>query len=395
MDIKVRELTDVKEKSKQEIEQELLDKHEEKQNNETPVENTENVAKQEELNFEENNVAEATEKKDTVEESSPVETTSQETTEEVQSSSELSEDDVLSYIGNRWGTEITSLDELKDKREADEPLSEDISAYLKYKKETGRSMSDYLKLQKDYSDVSPDNLLREYLTITEEGLDPEDIDSLMEDYVYDEEVDDENVIKKVKLTKKKMVAKAKKYFNQEQQKYKLPLESRESSGANDQEYLAYKQYISEAKTREEQDTRKSNWFKSESDKVFSPEFKGFKFKIGENDIVYSPGTATDLRKAQDTPMNFVNTFIDSQTGLIKDAAGYHRSLAMAMNPDKFASFFFEQGKAFATEDVMRKTKNVEMTERSAPEVSTKGGMQVKSISQPSSRGLKIKSIKKM
>jgi len=44
---------------------------------------------------------------------------------------------------------------------------------------------------------------------------------------------------------------------------------------------------------------------------------------------------------------------------------------------------------------MRKTKNVEMTERSAPEVSTKGGMQVKSISQPSSRGLKIKSIKKM
>ena len=72
MDIKVRELTDVKEKSKQEIEQELLDKHEEKQKNETPIGNTENVAKQEELNFEENNVAETTEKKDTVDESSPV-----------------------------------------------------------------------------------------------------------------------------------------------------------------------------------------------------------------------------------------------------------------------------------------------------------------------------------
>ena len=81
--------------------------------------------------------------------------------------------------------------------------------------------------------------------------------------------------------------------------------------------------------------------------------------------------------------------------MIKDAELYHRSLAIAMNPEKFASFFYEQGKSFATEDVMRKTKNVEMTERSAPEVSTKGGLQVKSVSQPSSRGLRIKSIKKM
>tara|TARA_R100000353_G_scaffold6941_3_gene8883 strand:- start:15 stop:1190 length:1176 start_codon:yes stop_codon:yes gene_type:complete len=391
MEIKVRELTDVKEKSKQEIEQELLDKHEQKQNTETEVAETKNESV-EETKVDEaqvtENVTDSTE--NTVEEK--VEETNPSVAEE---SSELSEEQVLSYIGNRWGEEVTSLDQLKDKRDAEEPLSEDVAAYLKYKKETGRNMSDYLKLQKDYSEISPDNLLREYLSITEEGLDPEDIDSLMEDYVYDEDVDDENVIKKVKLAKKKMVAKAKKYFNQEQQKYKLPLESRESSGAVDEDYQAYKQYISEAKSREEIDKKKSNWFKSESDKLFSSEFKGFKFNIGDNEIVYSPGSAAELRKAQDTPMNFVNSFLDSNTGLIKDAEGYHRSLAMAMNPDKFAEFFFEQGKAYATEDVMRKTKNVDMKERSAPEVSTKGGFRVKSVSQPSSRGLKIKSIKKM
>ena len=44
---------------------------------------------------------------------------------------------------------------------------------------------------------------------------------------------------------------------------------------------------------------------------------------------------------------------------------------------------------------MRKTKNVDKEERSAPEVSTKGGFHVAIRSQPSSRGLKIKSIKKM
>ena len=81
-------------------------------------------------------------------------------------------------------------------------------------------------------------------------------------------------------------------------------------------------------------------------------------------------------------------------GDIKDAEGYHRALAIAMNPEKFAQFFYEQGKSQATDEVIRKTKNVDMTERSAPEVSVKSGFQVKSVSQPSSRGLRIKSIKK-
>ena len=64
------------------------------------------------------------------------------------------------------------------------------------------------------------------------------------------------------------------------------------------------------------------------------------------------------------------------------------------NPEKFAQFFYEQGKANATEDVMRKTKNINMSERRAPEVTSKGGTQFKSLSTDSGRGLKIKSIKR-
>ena len=96
---------------------------------------------------------------------------------------------------------------------------------------------------------------------------------------------------------------------------------------------------------------------------------------------------------QETPMNFVKKFLDDQ-GLLKDAEGYHRSLAIAMNPDKFARFFYEQGKSSATEDVMRKTKNINMSERSSPETVVKSGFQVKSVSSPSSSGLRIKSIKR-
>ena len=64
-----------------------------------------------------------------------------------------------------------------------------------------------------------------------------------------------------------------------------------------------------------------------------------------------------------------------------------------MNPEKFAKFFYEQGKSVATEDVIRKTKNINMSTRTAPEVTNKGGVQVKAVNPSSGRGLKIKSRK--
>ena len=391
MDIKVREVTDVESKSTQEVEKELLEKHEqeqqqkeeivvEEQNTEEPVAEAE---ASQEVEVEQTEVSEPEEVKEVKEEEAPP----------VQPS-ELNEDEVLSYIGKRYGKEINSIDELVNARKEAEDLPSDVAAYLKYKKETGRGIDDYAKLQKDYSDMDSDSLLREYYSITEEGLDSDDIDMLMEEFVYDEEINEPSEIKKIKLAKKKEIAKAKKFLREQQELYKQPLESRESSAnANNEELVEYRQYLESVKAQQEDANQKREWFVKKSDEVFSSEFKGFKFKIGENDVVYSPGSASELKKAQETPLNFVNKYLDSN-GFIKDAEGYHKALAIAMNPDKFAQFFYEQGKSQATDDVIRKTKNVDMTERSAPQVSAKSGFQVKSVSQPSSRGLRIKSINK-
>ena len=380
MEIKVREVTDVEEKSSQQIEQELLDKHEQKQEVvEQPVEVEE--------------VKEDVQKEEKVQEEIKEEQEAPPVNEE-QTPKEIAEDEVLSYIGKRYGKEINSIDELISKREDSEKLPEDVAAYLKYKKETGRGFNDFAKLQQDYTDLSPDALLREYYSITEEGLDSEDIDLLMEDFVYDEEVHEVAEIKKIKLAKKKEIAKAKKFLKEQQEQYKQPLESRESSAtANNEELIEYRQYLESTKTQQEEAAQKREWFVKKSDEVFSSEFKGFKFNIGDNELVYTPGSASELKKAQESPFNFINKYLDS-SGFMKDAEGYHRALALAMNPEKFAQFFYEQGQSQATDDVIRKTKNVDMTERSAPEVSVKSGFQVKSVSQPSSRGLRIKSIKK-
>jgi hypothetical protein len=252
MDIKVREV-EAEEKSSQEIEQELLNKHEEKQQSETEQDSMQVKAVEPE--------AEVEVKEDNTQEEAPVEEVVEEQPPQLEAPTELNEDEVLSYIGKRYGKEINSIDELVSQREESEPLPEDVASYLKYKKETGRGFNDFAKLQKDYTDLSPDALLREYYSITEEGLDSEDIDLLMEDFYFDEEIHEPTEIKKIKLAKKKEIAKAKKFLKQQQEQYKQPLESRESSAsANNDELIEYRQYLESAKTQEEQANQKRNWF---------------------------------------------------------------------------------------------------------------------------------------
>ena len=384
MELKVRAVETVEEKSVQEVEQELLDKHEEKfSDSDETTEETPQIK----MDFAEGKSEQTT---------TEAKETSEEKPEPVQEPAELSEEDVLSYIGKRYGKEINSLDELNAAREEAEELPEDVAAYFKYKKETGRGIEDYVRLQKDFSAMNPDTLLREYLTITEgEGLDPEDIDSLMEDFSWDEELDDEAVVKKTKLAKKKTIAKAKKFFNEQKELYKQPLESRPAadSQSNNEELQEYRQYLESVKTQQQESEVKRNWFLKESDKVFTEDFKGFDFVLDDKTVTFSPGDAQTIKKNQETPMNFINKYLDDK-GLIKDAVGYHRALSIAMNPDKFAKFFYEQGKSEATEDVIRKTKNINMTERKTPEITNKGGFQVKSVNPDSGRGLKIRSIKR-
>ena len=384
MELKVRAVDAVEEKSVQEVEQELLDKHEEKFNDSSETKEDNPQVK---MDFAEESVVDDTPK---------AENTPEEMPEPVQEQAELSEEDVLSYIGKRYGKEINSLDELNASREEAEELPEDVAAYFKYKKETGRGIEDYVKLQRDFSAMNPDSLLREYLTVTEgEGLDPEDIDSLMEDYSWDEELDEESVIKKTKLAKKKTIAKAKKFFNEQKELYKQPLESRPAvdSQSNNEELQEYRQYLESVKTQQQESEAKRDWFLKQTDKVFTEDFKGFDFVLDDKTVTFSPGDVQTIKKSQETPMNFINKYLDDK-GLVSDAAGYHRALSIAMNPDKFAKFFYEQGKSEATEDVIRKTKNINMSERRAPEVTNKGGFQVKSVNPDSGRGLKIRSIKR-
>ena len=48
-------------------------------------------------------------------------------------------------------------------------------------------------------------------------------------------------------------------------------------------------------------------------------------------IFINTGTGEELKNVQSDFNNFVNKFMDKQSGLIADPKGYHRSLAVAMH----------------------------------------------------------------
>ena len=387
MEIKVKEVQTT-EKSKQQIEQELLEKHDAKLEAQEVKETKTNDPNVERVVIGNANPT-TTEEQESVQ-------SKDEAQEETTQSSELKEEDVLSFIKNRYEKDFTSVDQIFDQQSENEDLPEDVKAYFEYKKTTGRGMDDYVKLSRDFSTMDEDSLLTEYLLASGEATDDEDVEVLMDDYTFDEELDEERDIKKKKMSKKKAIAKAKKFFEEQKEMYKQPLESSTVGiSEEDQKQLdSYKQYLAEAKSNEQEIKRKRDWFLDKTNEVFT-DFKGFDFKIGDTTLTFNPGDSSKIREAQTDSTSFVKKFVDKESGLLTDAAGYHRALAIAMNPERFAQFFYEQGKTDATEDVTRKMKNVDMTERRTPQLTrqNKDGLQIKSISTPSSRGLKIRSNK--
>ena len=312
--------------------------------------------------------------------------------------SELSEEDVLSFIKNRYNKDVSSVSDLFATKEANEQIPEDVAAYLEYRKKTGRSFADYSKLNRDFGAMDEKQLLREYYSATEDALDAEDIDYMMDDFSYDADLDEENVIKKKKVAFKKEIGKAKKFFSSQKEMYKEPLESSTAAFSLEQkeQLEAYNKYVLDAKTFDEEAKRKRDWFLNKTDEVFHNEFKGFDFKVGEDKTVtFLPTKNVDeIKRLNSDSSNLFKRFIDEETGLVSDAAGYHRAVSIAQNPERFAKFFYEQGQSDGTTDVTRKMKNVNMSTRDAPQVTKKDGMTIRAINPTEGRGLKIRSNKK-
>ena len=254
-------------------------------------------------------------------------------------------------------------------------------------KQTGGSVEDYVKLNKDYSKLGGEQLLKEYYSVSKPHLNTEEVEFLMDDNFAWDEDEDERVIKKKKLAYKEEIAKAKSFLNSSKDKYyeeiKLkPSVSQEQQKAND----FFNRYNEEQKVIQQ----RHESFTNNTKKLFANEFKGFEYNVGDKAFRYNVNNKSDVAQNQSDLNNFVGKFLDKK-GEINDYRGYHKALYTANNADKIAQHFYEQGKTDAIKDMNAKSKNIsnEIRATSSGEMFI-NGLKVKAISGVDSSKLIIK-----
>ena len=270
-------------------------------------------------------------------------------------------------------------------------LPENIQKVVDFMNETGGTLEDYVKINQDYSNIDDSSLLYEYYTQTKSHLSKDEIDFLIDDnFSFDEEIDEPKDIKRKKLAYKEEIAKAKSHLEGLKGKYYEEVKLGSKLSKDQQEAIQfYNTYNTEQSEVQKMQEKQTAHFNNETNKVFSENFKGFEFKVGENKKYrFNIKDKQVVKDKQANIMNVLDKYIDD-TNLLQDANGYHKALFVADNADEIANHFYEQGKADAIKQLNAESKNINMDPRKTDIVEA-GGVKVRAISGDDSSKLKIK-----
>ena len=280
---------------------------------------------------------------------------------------------------------------IRDEKVIGKQLPENIEKLVSFMEETGGTVEDYVSLNKDYSKYDEKQVLNEYYKKTKPHLNQEEISFLMEDnFSYDEEVDEDRVVRKRQLLLKEEIAKAKNFLESSKSKYYDEIKLRPGVTQEQQKAMDFfNRYNKEQQIAAE----RREQFKDSTSKLFNEDFKGFEIKVGEKKFNYNISNPSATAEKQSDLNEFVKKFLNEK-GEVIDAVGYHKAFYAAENVDTIANHFYEQGKADAVKDVIAKSKNINNDPR--PQASGDvfiNGFKVKAISGVDSSRLKIKSKK--
>jgi hypothetical protein len=279
---------------------------------------------------------------------------------------------------------------VRDEKILGRKLPENVEKLVSFMEDTGGTVEDYVRLNADYSNIDESVLLKEYYKKTKPYLESEDLDLILEDYEYDEDLDEDRDIRKKKIAFKEEVAKAKNFLESTKSKYYDEIKLR--PGVTQEQQKAtdfFNRFNKDQETAEQQHLE----FKSNTNKYFADEFKGFDFDVSGKKFRYGVQDSNKVASDQSNINNFVGKFLNKE-GVMTDTKGYHKALYMASNGDAIINHFYEQGKADAVRDVVNKSKNLKDSPRTIKgNDGFLGGFKVKSISSPDSSRLSIKNKK--
>ena len=260
------------------------------------------------------------------------------------------------------------------------PLPESIQKLVDFMEETGGDIEDYVRLNQDYSKLDNLTLLREFYKQTKPHLNSEEIDFMMEDvFSYDEDLDDEKDIKRKKLALKEQVAQAKQYLDDAKSKYYEEIKSGSKLSPEQQKAVDFfNRYNKKTEEQKVVAEKQKKTFMNKTNQVFNKNFKGFEYNVGDKKFRFNVKNADSVKDTQSDINNFLGKFLN-EDNTMSDASGYHKSIFTAMNADAIAQHFYEQGKADALKDSIKKSKNISMNPRQtiSDEIKNNSGFKVK------------------
>ena len=274
----------------------------------------------------------------------------------------------------------------QDDKPVGKQLPENIEKLIAFMEETGGTVEDYARLNIDYSNVNAETLLKEYYKKSRPHLDNEEIEFLMDDkFSYDEEIDDERDIRKKKLAFKEEVAKAKSFLDDVKNKYYDEIKLKPSVNKDQQKAL---DFFNRYKEDQEANEKKYQRFQNDTKSMFSNEFKGFEFNLGEKSFRYAVNNVEAVAEKQSDINNLVKKFLNND-GVVQDVKGYHKAIYAAENIDSIVKHFYEQGKADAVKDIVAKSNNISTEPRQNSSELNLGGFKVKAVNGVDSSKLRI------
>ncbi len=280
---------------------------------------------------------------------------------------------------------------IRDEKVLGKQLPENIEKLVSFMEETNGSIEDYVRLNADYSSVDDITLLKEYYKKEKPYLDNSDIDLLLEDFQYDNDLDEEKDIRKKKLAFKEEVAKAKNFLESTKEKYYADIKLK--SNVNPEAKKAM-DFFNRYNEQQEQAEQQRSVFQENTKKLFTENFEGFDINVGNKKYRYKIQNTDTVADKQSDINNLIGKFLD-KNGSVSDYKGYHKAMYAAENVDRIAAHFYEQGKADAVKGVVDSSKN--LSDKTARPSSNGdvflNGFKVKAISGADSTKLKVKTRK--
>ena len=281
---------------------------------------------------------------------------------------ELDDDLALEYLANSRGV---TVDELKNSLTPKEQkkYAPEMEKFNEFIEKTGnKNYNDFLETQKDWSTESPENVLRNYIKLSNPELSDKEVNHLYnKKYNTDEldEFDDEDEILEKGINVKSDLKKANAFFEQRKEEFNavggsdehIPLEYREAKKLIDNQ-----KQQEEAYSIEREATR--NDFISKTESLFNSNFECFKVQLGDEkrgfeEVSIKPENLNEVKEFQLDSNNLIKKFLDEDTGKLIDPKGYHEAIYMANNYKTELNKAYNLGRAKELERIDKLSKNIQ------------------------------------